>query len=109
MCCACRAPRRARRRTWVHRRGSRWTRAGPPGRDRTGGEPGIGKTRPLREPTARAEASGRLALSGSASELERNLPFSVFVHSMAPTADGKTTFMAVEAGQFLMLDTRSVV
>jgi hypothetical protein len=33
----------------------------------------------------------------------------LFVHSMAPTADGKTTFMALEAGQFLMLDTRSVV
>src|SRR5258708_24893624 len=33
----------------------------------------------------------------------------LFVHSMAPTADGKTTFLAMEAGQFLMLDTSSVV
>jgi hypothetical protein len=33
----------------------------------------------------------------------------LFVHSMAPTADGKTTYMAMEAGQFLALDTSSVV
>ncbi len=33
----------------------------------------------------------------------------LFVHSMAPTADGKTTFLAMEAGQFLMLDTSAVV
>src|SRR5258708_16542191 len=35
--------------------------------------------------------------------------FRSFVHSMAPTADGSTTFLAMEAGQFLMLDTSSVV
>ncbi len=33
----------------------------------------------------------------------------LFVHSMAPTADGKTTYMSLEAGQFLALDTTSVV
>src|SRR5499427_6301472 len=33
----------------------------------------------------------------------------LFVHSMAPTADGETTFMAMEAGQFLVLNTNSVV
>ena len=33
----------------------------------------------------------------------------LFVHSMAPTADGETTYMALEAGQFLVLDTSSVV
>jgi hypothetical protein len=33
----------------------------------------------------------------------------LFVHSMAPTADGKTTYLAMEAGQFLALDTTSVV
>src|SRR6266568_3686250 len=31
------------------------------------------------------------------------------VHSRAPTADGKTTYLAMEAGQFLALDTSSVV
>src|SRR5215210_7600427 len=41
------------------------------------GEPGIGKTRLLAEFAARADARGRLVLSGSASEFERDLPFSV--------------------------------
>ena len=57
------------------------------------GEPGIGKTRLLRELARLAETRGYLVLSGSASELERDLPFSVFVdaldeyvHGLEPTA-----------------------
>jgi DNA-binding CsgD family transcriptional regulator len=46
------------------------------------GEPGIGKTRLLAEFGARADADGHLVLSGSASELERELPFSVFVDAL---------------------------
>ena len=46
------------------------------------GEPGIGKTRLLSELVARAELSGHLVLCGSASELENDLPFSVFVHAV---------------------------
>src|SRR5438067_9730937 len=46
------------------------------------GEPGIGKTRLLAEFTRHADARGRLVLSGSASELERDLPFSVFVDAL---------------------------
>ena len=46
------------------------------------GEPGIGKTRLLAEVAARADARGHLVLSGSASELERDLPFSVFVDAL---------------------------
>jgi DNA-binding NarL/FixJ family response regulator len=46
------------------------------------GEPGIGKTRLIRELTAHAEMRGHLVLSGSASELEQTLPFSVFVNAM---------------------------
>src|SRR3954464_8651502 len=46
------------------------------------GEPGIGKTRLLAELAARADARGHLVLSGSASELERDLPFSVFVDAL---------------------------
>ena len=46
------------------------------------GEPGIGKTRLLSELAARAELRGHLVLSGSASELERELPFSIFVHAL---------------------------
>jgi DNA-binding NarL/FixJ family response regulator len=46
------------------------------------GEPGIGKTRLLRELAGRAEPRGHIVLWGSASELERELPFSVFVHAL---------------------------
>ena len=46
------------------------------------GEPGIGKTRLLSELASRAELRGHLVLSGSASELEHELPFSVFVHAL---------------------------
>src|SRR5262245_54709457 len=46
------------------------------------GEPGIGKTRLLSELAARAELRGHLVLAGAASELERELPFSVFVHAL---------------------------
>lgn len=46
------------------------------------GEPGIGKTRLLHELTRRADTRGYLTLSGSASELERDLSFSVFVDAL---------------------------
>jgi len=46
------------------------------------GEAGIGKTRLLRELGNRAELRGLLVLSGSGSELERDLPFSVFVNAL---------------------------
>jgi ATP/maltotriose-dependent transcriptional regulator MalT len=55
---------------------------GPPGAIELVGELGIGKTRLLSELAARAELRGHLVLSGSASELERELPFSVFVHAL---------------------------
>lgn len=46
------------------------------------GEPGIGKTRLLRELDRLAEGRGYLVLSGSASEHEQDLPFSVFVDAL---------------------------
>ena len=55
---------------------------GQPGAIELVGEPGIGKTRLLSELASRAELHGHLILSGSASELERELPFSVFVHAL---------------------------
>ena len=55
---------------------------GCPGALELVGEPGVGKTRLIRELTARAELRGHLVLSGSASELEQNLPFSVFVNAL---------------------------
>src|SRR3954469_10055493 len=46
------------------------------------GEPGIGKTRLLAELTRLADDRGHLVLAGSASELERDLPFFVFVDAL---------------------------
>jgi len=46
------------------------------------GEPGIGKTRLLAELARRAEERGQLVLSGRAAELERDLPFWVFVDAL---------------------------
>jgi ATP/maltotriose-dependent transcriptional regulator MalT len=55
---------------------------GSPGAVALRGEPGIGKTRLLRELMIRSELRGYLVLSGSASELERDLPFSAFVDAL---------------------------
>ena len=46
------------------------------------GDPGIGKTRLLRELRERAEAQGHLVLSGAAAEFERDLPYSVWVDAL---------------------------
>ena len=46
------------------------------------GEPGIGKSRLLAEFADQADRRGRLVLAGSASELERDLPFAVFVDAL---------------------------
>ena len=55
---------------------------GRPGAVAVAGEPGIGKTRLLRELAARAGARGHLVLSGAASEFEHDLPFAVFVDAL---------------------------
>ncbi len=55
---------------------------GCPGAIEVAGEPGIGKTRLLRELAAGASARGHLVLSGAASEFEQDLPFSVFVDAL---------------------------
>jgi ATP/maltotriose-dependent transcriptional regulator MalT len=52
------------------------------------GEPGIGKTRLLAELAARADARGLLVLGGSGSELERDLPFWVFVDALDEYVQG---------------------
>ncbi|MET0684267.1 MAG: AAA family ATPase [Solirubrobacteraceae bacterium] len=51
------------------------------------GEPGIGKSRLLDELAERAEALGHVVLTGSASELERELPFWVFVDALDEHVD----------------------
>jgi len=55
---------------------------GCPGAIGLAGEPGVGKTRLLRELAVRAGARGHLVLSGAASEFENDLPFSVFVDAL---------------------------
>src|SRR3954466_10252400 len=52
------------------------------------GPAGIGKTRLLAELAARADARGHLVLFGSASELERELPFWVFVDALDEYVEG---------------------
>jgi DNA-binding CsgD family transcriptional regulator len=46
------------------------------------GEPGIGKTRLLAELAHRADTDGHLILSGTASELEQDVPFGMFVDAL---------------------------
>jgi len=62
------------------------------------GEPGIGKTRLLAELGSRADAQGHLVLAGSGSELEGDLPFSVFVDALDEyvRALGATRFAGLE-------------
>ena len=52
------------------------------------GEPGIGKTRLLAELATRADAQGLIVLSGSASELESELPFWIFVDALDEYVQG---------------------
>jgi len=66
------------------------------------GEPGIGKTRLLAELADRADARGHLVLSGSASELERDLPFWVFVDALDEYAEG------LEPNRLRALDDQSL-
>src|SRR6516162_3152767 len=71
---------------------------GCPGTVEVAGEPGIGKTRLLRELAARAGARGHLVLSGAASEFENDLPFSVFVDALDEYVAG------LEPGRLSVLD-----
>jgi len=71
---------------------------GCPGAIEVVGEPGIGKTRLLRELAARAGARGHLVLSGAASEFENDLPFSVFVDALDEYVAG------LEPGRLAVLD-----
>src|SRR5215472_11666896 len=71
---------------------------GCPGAIEVAGEPGIGKTRLLRELAARAGARGYLVLSGAGSEFENDLPFSVFVDALDEYVAG------LEPGRLAVLD-----
>src|ERR671929_1791171 len=62
------------------------------------GEPGIGKTRLFAELANRADRRGHTVLSGCATELERDLPFSVFVDALDEYVQG------VDPGRVAALD-----
>ena len=65
------------------RRGARRPRRPPrPGRSRSSDAAGIGKTRLLAELAARADARGHIVLGGAGADLERDLPFWVFVDAL---------------------------
>ncbi|MCW2769790.1 MAG: family ATPase [Aeromicrobium sp.] len=57
-------------------------RTGQPAAVEVVGDPGIGKTRLLAELAEHAAGRGALVLPGAASELERELPFAVFVDAL---------------------------
>ena len=63
-------------------RGARRARRPPRPGDRDRRAAGIGKTRLLAELAARADARGHIVLSGPGAELERDLPFWVFVDAL---------------------------
>jgi DNA-binding CsgD family transcriptional regulator/tetratricopeptide (TPR) repeat protein len=71
---------------------------GDPAAVEIAGEPGIGKTRLLREVATGAETRGHLVLSGSASDIERDMPFSVFVDALDEYVGG------IDPEQLLALD-----
>ena len=55
---------------------------GAPGCVAIEGEPGIGKTRLLRELRERGDERGHLVLTGSVEEFEREVPFGVWVDAL---------------------------
>ncbi|MBF6169847.1 helix-turn-helix transcriptional regulator [Nocardia blacklockiae] len=65
------------------------------------GEPGIGKTRLLREAVSRAEALGFRVLGGRGTELERGIPYGVvidaFDHALAALPPAELTGLGTEA------------
>src|SRR5215217_128097 len=63
-------------------------RAGRPHALEVSGPAGMGKTRLLGELVARAEARGDLVLAGAGAELERDMPFWVFVDALDDYVDG---------------------
>jgi DNA-binding CsgD family transcriptional regulator/tetratricopeptide (TPR) repeat protein len=72
------------------------------------GEPGIGKTRLLTELAARADQRGYVWLSGSASELERDLPFWLFVDALDEYPQGLEPRRLTALGDDVLADLAGV-
>ena len=73
------------------------------------GEPGIGKTRLLEELIARADARGHLALSGTASELDRDVPFWVVADALEEYVRGLAPSVLEPLGRDVVRDLAQVL
>src|SRR4051794_9363949 len=73
------------------------------------GEPGIGKTRLLAELTRVADERGCLVLTGSASELENELPFWVFVDALDEYVRGLPAAALAPLGDELRMELARVL
>src|SRR5262245_31061762 len=73
------------------------------------GEPGIGKTRLLAELCERAEQRRYLVLQGTASELERDSPFAVFVEALDDYVRGLDPLLFEPLGDELVAELAQVL
>jgi DNA-binding NarL/FixJ family response regulator len=73
------------------------------------GEPGIGKTRLLAELGDRADRRGYLALSGTASELERDSPFAVFDDALDEYVRGLDPLLFAPLGDDVVAELAQVL
>jgi DNA-binding CsgD family transcriptional regulator/tetratricopeptide (TPR) repeat protein len=73
------------------------------------GEPGIGKTRLLRELRRRAEERGALVLSGSAAEFERDLPYGVWVEALDAYVASQELELRADVDPELLADVAAVL
>ena len=69
------------------------------------GEPGIGKTRLLRELRVRGDEQGHLVLTGSVEEFERDVPFGVWVDALDAYVRRDTTLAQAVLDRDDELDT----
>jgi ATP/maltotriose-dependent transcriptional regulator MalT len=73
------------------------------------GEPGIGKTRLLSELAERADARNYLVLAGSGSELDRDVPFWVFVDALDEYVRGLDSRLLAPLGDDVLAELASVL
>ena len=71
-------------------------------------QPGIGKARLLGALADQADARGQLVLSGSASELSRDLPFWVFVDALDKYVEALEPSRLTSAGSRLRVAGREI-
>ena len=73
------------------------------------GEAGIGKTRLLSELIGRAEARNHLVLTGTGSELDRDVPFWVFINALDEYLRGREPWFFAPLGDDVLADLGQVL